>query len=320
MWLPLELRSRIERQLQAADRSLVTRAAEQIITNYKSGLFSKSLRSHESRVAYLATRLPATYAANHYVFAEIRRVFPEFGPVDMLDLGAGPGTALWAAREVWPSLRSFALIDSNKDLLQLGQQLADGIPATHWMEANLSDVNELQPSDLVVLSYSLGEIPKPDLFITRAWTAARKVLVVIEPGTPRNFSSVVKIRAQLIEAGAHPIAPCPHVNACPLAVANDWCHFAVRLPRTAEHRILKSGSLGYEDEKFSYLAFTRSQVPTPAARIVCHPAIHGGHIQLSLCTDQGLQSKTVTRSAKAAFRAARSADWGDAWPPRNNEE
>jgi len=311
--LPALLRSRIEQQLTTLDRSRVTRAAEQITSDYRLGRFEGSLRTPESRVAYLATRLPATFAANQYVFSEVRRLLPDFYPQDLLDLGAGPGTAMWAARETWPSLEVATLLDSNRELLQLGQQLAIGIPNTHWIDSNFA-ASDFPESDLVVLSYALGELKAPAGVVERAWTSARKVLVVIEPGTPRNFSTIANIRTQLIEGGGHPVAPCPPRNASPMAVANDWCHFAVRLERTAEHRQLKSGTLGYEDEKFSYLAFAKEAVSMPPSRIVRHPEIHGGHIRLTLCTVEGLKSTIVTRSEKESFRAARKANWGDEWP------
>jgi ribosomal protein RSM22 (predicted rRNA methylase) len=94
----------------------------------------------------------------------------------------------------------------------------------------------------------------------------------------------------------------------------DWCHFAQRLERTAEHRQLKGGALGYEDEKFSYVIASRQSTATQGARIVRHPGKHSGHIQLELCTPAGrIEHATITRSNKAAFRAARKAEWGDLW-------
>ncbi len=230
----------------------------------------------------------------------------------MLDLGAGPGTATWAAREIWPTLIGFNLIDSNREMIELGQRLASGFFEANWMVANLAAVN-FPTVDLVVISYALGELTSASSLVVRAWNAARKVLVIIEPGTPKNFSVIAALRTQLIQSGAYPIAPCPHVNECPMAALNDWCHFAVRLPRSVDHRRLKGGALGYEDEKFSYLAFSKSPVQTPPARILRHPVIHRGHIQLTLCTGNGLQSPIAARSDKPAFRAARKAEWGDSW-------
>jgi ribosomal protein RSM22 (predicted rRNA methylase) len=313
--LPERLQLGIERELHAVDRTRLARAAEQITENYRGARFTGALSSPESRAAYLLTRMPATFAACAYVLREIARRLPEFEPHSLLDLGAGPGTAMWAAREVWPTLAEFTLIEGNLEFQQLGARLAGGIAGVNWVHVDANSMAKLPSADLVVFSYSLGELKAAREIIERAWLAALKVLVIIEPGTPKNFSSIVAIRTQLIEAGAHVIAPCPHTNACPLANVGDWCHFAVRVERSAEHRRLKGGTLGYEDEKFSYLAFGKQPANPATARIVRHPAIHGGHIQLTLCSADGLKQQTVTRSDKQMFRAARKAEWGDAWPP-----
>ena len=313
MPLPSELRQAIERELEQVDRTQLSHAAEQITGDYKRGRFRGALNSEESRAAYLITRLPATFAANERVFREVARLTQELQPRSVLDLGAGPGTATWAARQVWPELQKSTLIESNWELLQLGQRLAGDL-ALEWIEADLNSLAAFPPADLVVISYAIGELKSFAVVVQKAWDSAQKMLVVIEPGTPRNFVVVTEIRRQLIESGGYPVAPCPHTNECPMAAAADWCHFAVRVERTSEHRKLKGGALGYEDEKFSYVAFSKTPAPRAEARIVRHPDIHGGHIKLTLCTPEGLRSSTVTRSQKQLFRAARKAEWGDAWP------
>jgi ribosomal protein RSM22 (predicted rRNA methylase) len=163
-----------------------------------------------------------------------------------------------------------------------------------------------------VLSYTIGELPDASAAVRAAWNAA-KLLVIVEPGTPRNFAQVLQIRSDLIAAGGNVLAPCPHENECPMAAANDWCHFAVRLERTAEHRRLKGGALGYEDEKFSYVVFSKQPARKADARIVRHPLTYSGHIRLTLCEPSGLREQTVTRSQKERFRPARKAKWGDEW-------
>ena len=100
-----------------------------------------------------------------------------------------------------------------------------------------------------------------------------------------------------------------------MAGTRDWCHFAQRLERTSAHRQAKTASLAYEDEKFSYLVACRATVAPAVSRIVRHPRKHGGHVQLTLCTrDGGLQALTVARSEGPAYKLARQAEWGDAWP------
>jgi ribosomal protein RSM22 (predicted rRNA methylase) len=99
-----------------------------------------------------------------------------------------------------------------------------------------------------------------------------------------------------------------------MATAGDWCHFAQRVERTSQHRQLKGGELGYEDEKFSYFVAGKSDSPLSGSRIVRHPLKHSGHVQLMLCTAEGqIANRTVTRSSKEAYRRARKAEWGDLW-------
>jgi ribosomal protein RSM22 (predicted rRNA methylase) len=90
----------------------------------------------------------------------------------------------------------------------------------------------------------------------------------------------------------------------------SWCHFAQRLPRTKAHRDLKGAELGYEDEKFSYVALTRRAVTDRASRIVDHPHYRKHLVELSLCTRDGLRKRTVPRS-DPSYKVARKAAWGD---------
>ena len=50
--------------------------------------------------AYASSRMPACYAVLFRVFDELHLHLPHFAPQTMLDFGSGPGTAIWAAREV----------------------------------------------------------------------------------------------------------------------------------------------------------------------------------------------------------------------------
>lgn len=50
--------------------------------------------------AYASSRMPACYAVLFRVFDELHLHLPHFAPRAMLDFGSGPGTAVWAAREV----------------------------------------------------------------------------------------------------------------------------------------------------------------------------------------------------------------------------
>lgn len=316
MRLPDQLQRAIQQEVEKVDRPRLAQAASQLTERYKTGQFSSPVIQTEAhRAAYLAVRFPATYAANLHVLSEIRRLAPNANISSMLDLGAGPGTALHAAAQVFPSIQQATLVESDAALISLGKRLGRMAADARWLQQDIRSSLPAEPHDLVVISYVLGELPQAsaEKVVMQAWAAARRFLLVMEPGTVRGFGFVHAARALLIGAGAHLLAPCPHRLECPMAAAGDWCHFAQRVERTSLHRQLKGGALGYEDEKFSYVIGSREEFPTPAARIVRHPQKLSGHVKLLLCTAQGLENRTVTKSQKARYREARKAEWGDGW-------
>lgn len=317
MQLPPELLAAIQVETSRFERGQLAHAAADLTERYKhESRTSPVIESEAHRAAYLVVRLPATYAAAGHVFRQIRALAPQFDIRSMLDLGAGPGTALLAAKEVFPSLERATMLEADAGWLRLGRRLTATVAvAAEWIHQDLRTNTVLAPHDLVVISYALGELPKAagESLLRRAWQCATQLLVIVEPGTMRGFAGVYGARSWLIASGASLVAPCPHHNICPMATAGDWCHFAQRVERTSLHRSLKGGALGHEDEKFSYVAAAREPVPLPGARIVRHPQRHSGHVQLTLCTAQGLARRTVTKSQKQPYKEARKADWGDAW-------
>jgi ribosomal protein RSM22 (predicted rRNA methylase) len=155
----------------------------------------------------------------------------------------------------------------------------------------------------VIAAYAIGEFGEP--VAARLWKAARRAMVAIEPGTPRGFALIRRLR----DLGGLIAAPCPGNIACPMADP-DWCHFAARVERSSLHRRLKEAELGYEDEKFSYVALSRNPIEPAGARIIGRPKQMPGLIVLDTCTATGLRRERVTKRDKPAFRAARQARWG----------
>jgi ribosomal protein RSM22 (predicted rRNA methylase) len=321
MRLPEELRHAIDDQMEQTPAPERARAAAEISEAYRMSEFASApLQSAAHRLAYLQVRMPATYAACHHVFSKLKESLPDFQPRSCLDLGAGPGTAGWAVAEDFPTVEKISFVERDLELLRIGKTLgsvANGrvLRDANWTVADLRSA-AVEPHDAIVVSYALGELNAADAqrVVASAMKAAQ-VLVLIEPGTPKAFARMAEWREQLIGMGATIAAPCPHERDCPLLVRGDWCHFAERLERSAEHRRLKGGSLGYEDEKFSYLCATRLPVPERAGRIVRHPQIHSGYVQLQVCAPEDLKQITVTKSQKERYRAARKSEWGDRWPP-----
>ena len=214
-------------------------------------------------------------------------------------------------------------------MADLGRRLLAAAPLaasveSSWRAADLASgggaIEGAGAHDLVLLGYVLGELPetvRPQA-VDGAWGVAREALVIVEPGTPAGAARVMAARARLIEQGATVAAPCPHDEACPLPSA-DWCHFGARLNRSRAQRLLKGGSLPYEDEKYAYVAVTRTPGTPCAARVLRRPAFEPRRVTLRLCAAAGLWQVTVTRRQRQPYRAARKLVWGDAWEPPGQE-
>ena len=125
-------------------------------------------------------------------------------------------------------------------------------------------------------------------------------------------TAVRVLRDRLIGQGGRIIAPCPHDRECPL-VEPDWCHFSVRLNRSREHMRMKGGTLGYEDEKYSYLVVARPGIGVRATgRVIRQPAENKFSVTVPVCAIDGLEQRVVASRDNAAFKAARKLAWGDA--------
>lgn len=272
----------------------------------------------DEAMAYLAYRMPATFQATGAAMRATALVDPAFAPRSLLDVGAGPGTAGWAACTAWPTIGEATLVEREPSMIDLGRDLArrsgmSGLAGAEWVRADLRTWTGEQ-RDLVTVSYVLGElgaVAHRDL-IHRLWQVTGGLLLIVEPGTPDGFERVRSARAQLIEADATVIAPCPHDAACPI-VAPDWCHFSARLERSPVHRRAKEVELSYEDEPYSYVAASRNAVER-TARVIARPASRKGAVSLRLCTDTGIVDRLVTRREGPAFKVARKLSWGSSVP------
>src|SRR6266568_1422729 len=124
--LPTELKAALDARLEGVSRNDAAGRAAVISQTYRDGGGSGAIKSETDALAYALARMPATYAAVVASLNALREVRPDFAPEDLIDAGAGPGTAAWAAAEALPSLRAFLLLDANAALRSLALDLARG--------------------------------------------------------------------------------------------------------------------------------------------------------------------------------------------------
>jgi ribosomal protein RSM22 (predicted rRNA methylase) len=314
--LPAELKSALDGRLQGLSRNDAAVRSAKISETYRAGGGSTAIRSETDALVYALARMPATYAAVAASLNALGEVRPDFAPKSLLDVGAGPGTATWAAAEAFLSLAGFTLIDANIALRTLAHDLFENSSRLSNIQYAHGDAGaalaNAEAADLVIASYLAGEIGEPGraALADLMWAKTRDTLLIVEPGTPAGYARIIALRAQLIAQGAHVAAPCPHDAECPLS-SPDWCHFTQRLPRSQAHRQLKAAELAFEDEKFAYLALTRMPVAQRPARVLAQPLVGKVEVTAKLCTAGGLVVAKVPRRAKADYAGARRWRWGD---------
>ena len=322
--MPQDLQRALNEVLGSIRTGALFPVVERLTTQYRRGDVPTRpiLSTPEDAIAYATYRMPATYAAVRNGLARLAALCPDFRPRTLLDVGGGTGAAVWAAAERWPGLASAVVLEQSEPVISTGQRLATGsempvVRQARWTCTTLAQSTTLPSADLAVMSYVLGELPEaarkalvPEL------ARAATVVALFEPGTPAGYERIVAARTELISQGMTIAVPCPHDRPCPITPGADWCHFAARVHRTSVHRQVKAATLGYEDEKFSYVVGIRGEHVQVGNRIVRHPLRKKGLVEFRLCTRNGeLANCTVSRRQGDVYRAARHADWGDAWPP-----
>lgn len=176
--------------------------------------------------AYASSRMPACYAVLFRVFDELHLQLPHFAPRTMLDFGSGPGTAIWAAREVWEQYpQRVTAIEPSDAMVKLAADLQHAQRAQQPSNSSTYTIQwhrQLHPSmlptkkskaqqisrqtyDLVVASYVLTEMSSDaarQQAVDMLWRQTKDVLVLIEPGTPSGSAHVRHARTQVLSGGS----------------------------------------------------------------------------------------------------------------------
>ena len=256
--------------------------------------------------------MPATYGA---VYSVISKVLDNYNEEiqTVLDIGAGTGAATWAIKE-FINLQKVTCLEREQAMRDIGKQLmCNHLENVEWKEFDLISDNINEKADLVVTSYVINELSEDNrkIAIEKMWEATNGLLVIIEPGTPEGFKHINEARELLLAKNANIVAPCSHNGKCPINTKDDWCSFYVRVARSGIQRQAKKGELSYEDEKFSYIAFSKTPVVTEQARILRHPQINSGYVKVKLCTPNGLEEKIYSKKDGEIYKKVRKLNAGD---------
>lgn len=314
MDIPKGLKDSINRLLSENKASNIIENAQTISNRYRKndGKGKRLLTNESEAVSYVISRMPATYAAVYSVFKQILANYNE-KMTSLLDVGAGTGAGTWAVNEI-ENMSQITCLEIEKSMSNIGKKLMKNtaLDNVQWKSYDILQDEIVEKADIVLTSYMINELPEQERekVVLKLWQATDKLMVVIEPGTPEGFKNILNIRNLIKEQGGYIVAPCCCNDGCPIK-ENDWCAFYARVARSSIHRQAKGGNLGYEDEKFSYIAFSKMPVEITGERILRHPQINSGFVKVKLCTADGIQEKTYSKKDGEIYKKIKKLDAGE---------
>lgn len=181
-----------------------------------------------------------------------------------------------------------------------------------WKNNDITNLVLEEKADFIVASYMLNELKDEEKLetVSKLWNNTNELLFIIEPGTPESYKNILKYREHIIKNDGFVVAPCPHQNKCELP-ENDWCHFTCRVERTKLHKNIKNADSPFEDEKFIYLVASKNKTQGAVNRILRHPKIEKGYIDVKMCTEEGIKEERITKSQKEKYKMVRKLSAGD---------
>lgn len=312
MDIPGQLKEEIEK-ITVNEHTKIIEEAQSISKKYREndGKGKKLVTKQSEAIAYAISRMPATYCAVYSALSQSLKSYKQ-DIETVLDIGAGTGAATWAVADLI-NAKQITCLERENEMRKMGSMLMNKyMPEIKWKQFDLTKDEISEKADLVITSYVINELNQEDRqkALLRMWEATNGLLVIIEPGTPEGFLHILEAREMLLEKGANIVSPCTHNEKCPIN-KEDWCSFYTRVARSKMQKQAKNGELGYEDEKFSYIAFSKIPTEKPEAIILRHPQIFSGYVKVKLCTKNGIEEKTYSKKDKEIYKKIKKLDAGN---------
>jgi ribosomal protein RSM22 (predicted rRNA methylase) len=297
-------------------------AAEQLHNLYtarekKNG---KYINNYLDVLAYLRLRVPSTYAQIFGSLAQVREMIPFWKPKSILDIGSGPGTGVWAAKEIWPSIKIATCVDRENYFISVGSEIIKkaGIEVeTTWEQEDITRMKDGKTQfDLVIVANILNELTdaQQKTLLDQLQKCFSGLIVIIEPGTSYGVGIIQKI-TPFIQKGN---LLAPYINNTFVADTINWIHFSQRFKRPEflrqTRQQMRTSSLmasDWEESKYAYTAigniFREEKI---WGRTIGSVKRHRGFLEFTVLTQAGISKIKVLKRNKKEYTFAKNLRWG----------
>ena len=292
-----ELRAALAGLLDGLPPKQAAQAVERLIANYRGRTPTDApvLRDRADVAAYAAYRMPATFEAVRAALARVRRPGPGLGARPRhVDIGGGTGAATWAAAATWDrrSAPAPCWTGPSPPSPSAGNWPPPTRPLTReWrrQHASASGADVLASTDLVTVSYVLGELPPRTARAVVAAAARRGQAVVVDRTRhPRRLPRIIEARDPADRRRAAHRRALPAQRRLPDRPGRGL----VPLLRPGQPLLPAPPGQGRLTAVRGREVQLRRRHPLrrrtpPPARIVRKPQIRKGQVLLDLCTTTG---------------------------------
>jgi ribosomal protein RSM22 (predicted rRNA methylase) len=303
-----------------------------LLTSERGSLPQAYLKDAGLRAAYVSYFLPSNLKKMHMPLMELSRHpagILTASSLRILDIGSGPGTALFGMLEFFGRLAKqpdldFTAVDLvQENLKEIELQLAarrEKVTSRVTLKTIRSSVEKLDnlPGDrfdMILLSNVLNELfaDNEEKIIKRAelltgilgrFLTDSGTCIIIEPALRETSREMLEVRDELLERSIHVFSPCLCRAKCPaLKNPRDWCHEDIPWdPPVLIREIDRLAGLRKDSLKFCYLVLRKDSVALSdtcgngAFRVVSEPLVTKGKIEFFVCGSDG--RRRITRFDK----------------------
>ena len=232
----------------------------------KISALSQRYISRDGLLATIDEASASAYAAYYGIINGVKvghllSLLPQdFQPKNMLDFGAGTGTASLAASLWFKHKIALTLIEPSNGMAKAATKLLRTSYTNIDHYKTLSNLATNTPFDLIIAANAINEIPTDEqsIFAEKLLdqTSENGFLIIIEPGTQLASKGLVELRKALLtkQNNFSIVYPCFHHNECQLlSQQNGWCHSELQIQRTAYLRQVDA-ALGFNKHEISFSA------------------------------------------------------------------
>lgn len=309
MILPQKIQEKINEMISSQSLSNFKSVQKSLTNRYKkqSGTGVSLIESNSDSLLYALSRMPATFSVVLTLLKQIREqgLLDDFATA--IDVGSGTGAGYFALKEYDERVK-ISLFERDENMIDIFNRFDTGEEVEKF---DLIKDSMGIKADLVMTSYVLSELSDEERIAAakKLFSMTNKYLLIIDTGTPKVWKQMMEIKQALESCGAKVLAPC-RAKECTLK--DDYCQFYARVERSAVHKMVKEGTLSYEDEKYFYLLLSKDEFKIDKrVRVIRRPIIKTNVTNLMLCTKQGIVQKDFTKRNKEEYKKAKKAKIND---------